>query len=295
MTVVPGEELVRRRAGLARPGYSGPRRNREVPPVAAAFLSAQPMVVVGAADRAGRLWASVLSGPPGFLAGAADRVRIAALPGPGDPLAEGLAAGPLSVGAIALEPASRRRMRMNGTAATTGSGITLELDEVFGNCPKYIQARTYRQVPRGTAATPRRSPGLTLAQQLAVATADTFFVTTADAAGQVDTSHRGGDPGFVRVLGPDRLRFPDYSGNAMFCTLGNLSENPAAGLLFLDWETGTTLQLTGTATTDWDSPAVAELPGAQRAVDFTVTGVLETPGALPLQWSEPEYSKFNPR
>jgi predicted pyridoxine 5'-phosphate oxidase superfamily flavin-nucleotide-binding protein len=293
MDTLSGEQVVRRRAGFDRPGYSGPSRGRQIPPVAAEFLAAQPMLVLGAADRAGRLWTTLLSGPPGFLGVRDEQLRIAALPGPGDPLAA-LPDRPTRVGTLALEPSRRRRMRMNGLASADGSGLRVELDEVFANCPKYIQARDFRPVDRQ----PGRAVGsawLTPRQQLEIATADTFFVTTADHRGNVDTSHRGGNPGFVRVLGPDRLRWPDYQGNAMFCTLGNLAENPAAGLLLLDWETGGTLQLTGTAETGWDDPSAAELPGAQRVVDFSVTAVVETPGALGLRWTEPEFSKFNPR
>jgi hypothetical protein len=96
------------------------------------------------------------------------------------------------------------------------------------------------------------------------------------------------------VLSPTRLRWPDYTGNAMFNTLDNLEVDARAGLLFLDWGTGTTVQLTGTARTDWDSAAAAALPGAQRVVDFTVTAVVEIAHASPLRWSAPQLSRFNP-
>ncbi|WP_327070228.1 pyridoxamine 5'-phosphate oxidase family protein [Kitasatospora sp. NBC_01302] len=300
-----GEELVRHRAGFARAGYAGPTRYRRMPAVAAQFLTAQPMLVVGAADAEGRVWAGLLTGRPGFLqaepAGgspdddAPDTVAIQARPVPGDPLAEVLAA-PAEVGSIAVEPARRRRMRMNGRAAPTDAGLRLTLAQVFSNCPKYIQTRdfTFAQPPAAGSVTALRGSALTLGQQLDIGTADTFFIATADRGGQPDASHRGGNPGFVRVLGPDRILFPDYRGNAMFSTLGNLQENPAAGLLFVDWETGTTLQLTGTARTDWDPAHIAEVPGAERLVEFTVLQVVELRGAHPLRWTEPGYSRFNP-
>ncbi len=137
-------------------------------------------------------------------------------------------------------------------------------------------------------------PLLSTAQQLLVSTADTFFVATAGPDGRTDASHRGGNPGFLRVLGPDRLRWPDYAGNNMFMTLGNLEFDPRAGLLVPDWETGGALLITGEARTDWSDPAAAGLPGAERVVDLTVTGVVELADATPLSWTEPEYSPANP-
>ncbi|GAA1226587.1 pyridoxamine 5'-phosphate oxidase family protein [Kitasatospora nipponensis] len=313
-----GEREVRRRAGLDRPGYRGPSKFRQIPAVAADFLADQPMLVLGAADAQGRLWAGLLTGRPGFLRAepgsrddpapdgpalgpkpdpVLDTLTVEARPLPGDPLAAALdvpaAAGGTQVGLIAIEPARRRRMRLNGSATATGSGLRVTLDQVFSNCPKYIQDRSWRLVDEPSSP-PVHGTELTLRQQLLISTADTFFLTTADRDGELDASHRGGNPGFVRVEGPDRLVFPDYVGNAMFCTLGNLLENPAAGLLFLDWETGTTLQLSGTASTDWDPAHAATVPGAERLVEFTVQRVVETPAASPLRWTEAGYSRFNP-
>ncbi|NGN70050.1 pyridoxamine 5'-phosphate oxidase family protein, partial [Streptomyces sp. A7024] len=175
-------------------------------------------------------------------------------------------------------------------------GLRVRLDQVISNCPKYLQRREYGTVAQdgGEPRTTSRGAELTTAQQLAVSTADTFFIATASGEGDADASHRGGNPGFVEVLSPTRLRWPDYQGNAMFLTLGNLELNPAAGLVFPDWETGGLLQVTGTARTVWDAAEAAKVPGAKRLVDFEVTEVSENSGALPLRWSEPEFSRFNP-
>ncbi|MFD0429136.1 pyridoxamine 5'-phosphate oxidase family protein [Streptomyces zhihengii] len=96
----------------------------------------------------------------------------------------------------------------------------------------------------------------------------------------MDASHRGGGPGFLEVASPTELSWRDYPGNAMFLTLGNLARDPRAGLLLLDWSTGTTLQLTGTARTE-------HTHGGGRTVRFTVTGTLQAEGASPLRWSSP--------
>ncbi|MFC5747473.1 pyridoxamine 5'-phosphate oxidase family protein [Actinomadura rugatobispora] len=286
-----GERAARRRAGLLDQGGFSVRA--EIPEVARRFLVQQPMVVLGAADADGRMWATLLTGRPGFLrAEDARTVAVDARPVPGDPLRGPLTA-PVPVGMLAIEPARHRRMRMNGRAVPTADGLRVTLDQVYSNCPKYIQKREPHRAP-GTPGEARHSTALTTGQQRLVAGADTFFIATADRDGNADASHRGGAPGFVQVLSPTVLRWPDYTGNAMFNTLGNLEVEPRAGLLFPDWRTGAVLQLTGTARTDWDPGHAAAVPGAERLVEFTVTAAVEIPGASPLRWSDPVPSRFNP-
>ncbi|MFI0355776.1 pyridoxamine 5'-phosphate oxidase family protein [Actinomadura sp. 9N407] len=289
-----GERAAQRRAGLFdQGGFSSRAIRAEIPEVARGFLAQQPMVVLGAADQGGRMWATLLTGRPGFLqAEDARTVTIGARPVPGDPLHARLG-GPAQVGMLAIEPARHRRMRMNGRAVPTAHGLRVELDQVYSNCPKYIQKREPARDP-AEPGEPRRSLVLSDGQRRSIAGADTFFIATADRDGNADASHRGGAPGFVEVLSPTVLRWPDYVGNAMFNTLGNLEVQPKAGLLFPDWRTGAVLQLTGTARTDWDPERAALVPGAERLVEFTVTGVVETPGASPLRWTEPVPSRFNP-
>lgn len=93
-----------------------------------------------------------------------------------------------------------------------------------------------------------------------------FFIATADADGRPECSYKGGDPGFVRVVDDHTLAFPVYNGNGMFLTAGNLAVNPAVGLLFIDFETGTRLRLSGSASIDGQDPLLAEYPGAQFVV-----------------------------
>ncbi|WP_282792426.1 pyridoxamine 5'-phosphate oxidase family protein [Streptomyces sp. CC224B] len=259
-------------------------------PVAAAFLELQPMLVVGARDPdSGRVWASPLTGKPGFVrATGAHQVSVAGRAGAGDPLAAALGRAGTPVGTIALDPRTRRRMRLNGRARPTPRGLAIEADQVFSNCPKYLQRRHLlgARPGGGPAGPPRVTAELTPAQQRFVAAADTFFVATVRDGG-ADASHRGGNPGFLRVLSPSELSWPDYPGNAMFLTLGNLTTDPGAGLLLLDWTTGTALQLTGTA-------ALAYGPDGTRTVRFTLTEAVETAGASPWTWSAPEYSPANP-
>ncbi|MDG4863584.1 pyridoxamine 5'-phosphate oxidase family protein, partial [Streptomyces sp. T-3] len=136
-----GELTVQDRAGLAeQASFSLGGIGAVVPDVAAAFLAEQPMIVVGGADAAGRIWSTLLTGAPGFLSAPDPRtVTIAARPLPGDPLAELLGEQDAKVGMIAIEPATRRRMRINGTSGPTGRGLRVTPDQVIANCPKYLQ------------------------------------------------------------------------------------------------------------------------------------------------------------
>jgi hypothetical protein len=93
-----------------------------------------------------------------------------------------------------------------------------------------------------------------------------FFLATADATGQPNVSHKGGLPGFVRVVGPAELAYPDYDGNGMFMSLGNVLENPKVGMLFIDFEHPTRLVVRGRATVRRDDPLLEHTVGAQLIV-----------------------------
>src|SRR4051794_9952591 len=95
---------------------------------------------------------------------------------------------------------------------------------------------------------------------------DMFFLATADAQGQPQCSYKGGDPGFVRVLDPTTIAFPNYDGNGMYRSMGNAAANPHVGLLFIDWEAQRRLRLNGEATIHEDDPLLPEYPEAQFVV-----------------------------
>lgn len=256
--------------------------------VAAAFLAQQPHLVVGAADSGGRLWASLLTGVPGFVrATGPDRIAVSGGLPDGDPLAGALASAGTRVGTISLDPRTRRRMRLNGTLEVTPGGFAVAAEEVFANCPKYLQKRQPVELAAEGAGVVRRGHALTPDQERAVRAADTFFVVTTAGAEGTDASHRGGLPGFVEVLSPTELAWPDYPGNAMFLTLGNLLADPRAGLLFPDWEGGGLLQLSGRARTEFGADG-------ERRVRFLVDAVVESVHPGRLRWSAPEYSPANP-
>ena len=275
-----GELEVQRRAGVALNAERiGRSIHATIPPLARQFALERPFVVVGAGDADGRVWASLFRGTPGFLTvPAEDRLHIAARLNDDDPLAEALA-GVADVGLLLIDPATRRRMRVNGRARPDGAaGLEITTREVYANCPKYIRPREVA-LPGATTLPVRVGPRLDSGQMRRLAEADTLFLATRHAAAGADVSHRGGAPGFVHVTAPDRLVIPDYSGNMMFTTLGNLAADPRAGLLLVDFEHGGTLQLSGRARIEWDRSAVVAYEGAERLVELTVDAVVEREGA----------------
>jgi predicted pyridoxine 5'-phosphate oxidase superfamily flavin-nucleotide-binding protein len=293
-----GERRVQRRAGVLEKAERVAAQiiRSDVPPIAAGFLAEQVMIVVAHRDPAGAVWASALSGPAGFARALDERtVRIDALPVEGDALGPSLRGGPIALGMQAIEPETRRRMRFNGPGEVRGSSLWLRTDEVYSNCSKYISTR--RHVAPVAALARRgaeRSSQLSARQRAFVAGADTFFIATSHATTGADASHRGGSPGFVRVDDASHLTWADYKGNSLFMTLGNIELDPHAGLLFCDWDTGDVLQLSGTATIDWDEARAAAFPGGERLVRFAIEQVVVLRGVLGWRWELEEHSRFSP-
>src|SRR5215475_7861302 len=293
-----GERAVQRRAGVERVAAQVGRNILSfLPPGFGTFLSRQPFVVVASQDEHGRIWASLLAGRVGFVRALDDRqILLAGRPAPGDPLEGAYERAQARIGVLAIEFGTRQRIRLNGIAQRTGEGVVLTVTEAFGNCPKYIQRRLLAGQPTEPAApAPRRSEALDARQAALVRRADTFFIASAHPQRGADASHRGGRPGFAEVADNGRrLAFPDYSGNRMFQTLGNLTVNPRTGLLFLDWDTGNTLQLSGRAQIVWDAQALRSRPGAERLVEITVDVVHEHERAMPAYWNLIEPDRRNP-
>lgn len=219
------------------------------------------------------------AGPPGFLSGHGATLHVSALPRDGDPLHE-IPIGD-QVGLIVIDFATRRRLRINGQLlGANGLGMTVRVGQSYGNCPKYIHQRpvdaaTFAPSPSTRA---RHSTVLNPSEQAMIASSDTFFLGTTHPRRGSDASHRGGPPGFVRVDSPDRLWWPDFPGNNMFNSFGNLSVVDEAALLFIDFATGATLHMTGTAQVRWTTPgAVGDDGGVGRNVVFSIDAVVAVP------------------
>lgn len=245
------------------------------------FFEDLPFLLVGSVDRQGAVWASLLPGEPGFIQAPTPRsLQGRALPLPGDPLASNLFVG-APLGLLGIELATRRRNRVNGRVAQITNGVLdVNVDQSFGNCKQYIHPRAgVFAAPAARALPTREQPRLTPEALAILAQADTSFIATSSHDAErggiegVDVSHRGGPPGFIHTEQTEtdtRLMLPDYSGNFMFNSFGNLEVNPHAGLLALDFRAGALLSLTGTARVIWDDPRVALFEGAQRLLEFRV-------------------------
>jgi len=259
-----GELAVQRRAGVATDAARvGRIIGDAVPASFAAFLARREFVIAGTLDGDGAVTASILTGAPGFAHATDPRnVRIAPAGGHRRRVFADIAADP-RIGLLAIDFAARRRIRVNGIASRDGDALRVAASEVYGNCPQYIAPHDAVTLP---AALHGIAPAASLTgeQRAWIESAATFFIASAHPSGGADVSHRGGAPGFVRAE-ERRIVWPDYSGNNMFNTLGNLAVNPRCGLLFLDFERGRTLQVGGRASVLWD--------GESRRIEVAVETV----------------------
>jgi hypothetical protein len=282
-----GERAVQRRAGTEHD--AGRLSGMLDPPWLdggfSRFLAARTFAVLSGRDAAGRLWVSPLAGRAGMLDAHGTVLKVHTVPAAGDPLA-GLPAGQ-PVGLIAIEFAIRRRVRINGTLdRVTDKGLVIGVDQAYGNCPQYIQMRELRQVPAfglvpGAAPAPAGTAGvrgeLSEEDTGQIRRSDTFFLGTVHPTRGADCSHRGGPMGLVRVEG-NELWWPDYPGNKMFNSLGNLAVDPTAALLFAGFGSGRVLHLSGTAVTEWGARGEpGDDGGTGRRVRFTPSAVQSGP------------------
>lgn len=268
------------------------------------FFGKLPFMLVGGLDARRQPWATVWMGPPGFMHSPDPRQLVLQVPRQtgmlaGDPLADTWHEGSM-LGLLGIEPHTRRRNRMNGRLAKLDARGHMHIDvrQSFGNCPKYIVQRVVRHAPadasRGTPVVRAEGAELSARAIAMIERADVLFIASSspdaglpdagDGSG-VDVSHRGGPPGFVKVStqdGATLLTMPDYAGNLMFNTLGNILLQPRVGLLFIDIARGTAMWLACTATVDTDSVDIAEHPGAQRLVRMRVAHGWHQEGGMPL-------------
>lgn len=289
-----GEQAVQARFGVRDKIEAIGRRiiHSEMPKQHRVFFAQIPFVVMGVKDADGQPWATLLSGQPGFITASTPTcLEIGALPAVADPTRSSLSVD-RPVALLGIELHSRRRNRANGrVTATSEGGFSVAIDQSFGNCPQYIQARRFDVVTPGSAAPPpaiEHGRGLDDAARQMIAAADTFFIASAHPGGDtgptegIDVSHRGGKPGFVKV-DDDVLTVPDFLGNYLFNTLGNLVLERRAGLVFSDFTTGDLLHLAVEAEIIWDGPEVDAFAGAERLVRFRVRDMVRVARGLALR------------
>jgi predicted pyridoxine 5'-phosphate oxidase superfamily flavin-nucleotide-binding protein len=268
-------------------------------PGAAGFIERQPFVIVSSQDAQGRIWSSILAGTEGFIKVKDDQIlwlnQQLIYSNPADSFWENIKIH-LFIGMLFIEPTTRRRYLVNGELLPAKKQIVITVKQAYANCPKYIQRRTLKP-----GAKPNYSPTITggtvLTEELIswIKAADTFFVASSNGLGDMDSSHRGGHPGFVGVMNTSTLRIPDYEGNSMYNTLGNFLLYPPAGLLFLDYNGHRTLQVTGRVTIHWpENPEPHAGDGTNRYWTFSVEEWILLENLENVEWNFLDYSPFNP-
>ncbi|ETW79353.1 hypothetical protein HETIRDRAFT_156155 [Heterobasidion irregulare TC 32-1] len=265
-------------------------------------------------DEHGRPWASFLcsaDGRPSFITAPSDSsLVVQARVWPGDPIIDNLQSKrtPKLISAIGLETATRRRNKFAGYVSNTRlrDGIfTLELtvNQALGLCPKYINIRTLRPHVDTHPHVAYNELDLDADDRLPndvisfIHSCDTAYLATSYEAAPSDrdmypshvaTNHRGGRPGFVRVRPSDHrtLVLPNYAGNRLMNSLGNIFVTPLAGLVFPSFTDGSVLYVTGSARTLFGSAAQALMPGSNVVTTIYATGFVFVEDALPLRQND---------
>ena len=316
-------------------------------------VMASPLVALGTLDAAGRPWTTVWGGEAQFarpiaqsvlgLQSLVDAVHdpvVAALYGHGAPAGELVRpdGGAKPISGLSIDLETRDRVKLAGTMVagalgprpTDGPGdeagdeikgvssvaeaqLAFHVQESLGNCPKYLNKKHITpHVPTPELV----SDSLPLPPEAValLAKADLFFLSSADGAGRtMDTNHRGGPPGLVRVArnnattataaddddnddedGGTVLVYPEFSGNRLYQTLGNLQANPRLGIAVPDFDTGDVLYATGTTRLLVGAAAAALMPHTNLAVRLRLTAARFVRRGLPFRGAAIDLSPYNP-
>ncbi|PSL29257.1 pyridoxamine 5'-phosphate oxidase family protein [Dyadobacter jiangsuensis] len=298
----PGELKVQALAGESQiASRNGRLIADKIPNGALKFVDKQPSVLAASLDQEQNIWVSMLAGQPGFVQAEspqAVQLHTEHLVSAENDIFWSNVAGHPSVGLLFIELATRRRLKVNGPVmfAPDGTGLQVHVQECFPLCPRYIQRRevAVTAATRQAHAATETGGHFTDALQSWITSADTLFVGSGHDDDHIDVGHRGGNPGFVQILDERTLRIPDYNGNSMFNSLGNFTINPRAALLFVDFKSGETLQLTGHAELDFTGPDEDDTTGGTgRYWQFHLHSWRRQTSLAGLNWTFLDYSPFN--
>ena len=264
----------------------------EVNPQEHVFIEGLSFSMAGTIDDEGRPWASPLlsGGDPLFRVASPTTISIDAQPVEGDPMRANIADN-AELGVLFFSTETRRRAKSIGQASIAENGtIAYQMTRLFGICPKYIFKRLHQPAAQTPSLAPETRTALNDEDRLQLQHSDTAFFASFSPHG-ADVTHRGGSPGFIEVVGPDELEIPDYFGNGMYNTLGNLRLDDRLGLTAVDFTTGRNLQLTGRATV---RSTGLSLPHPERSVSLTIDDVRVSWAPIG-QWVDIEPSRYSPK
>ena len=265
------------------------------------FLENQPMVVVSSLDEDNKVWVSPLIGKAGFVSILDTSLlsfnKFEIYSSKKDIFYTNIKKNAI-LGSIFVELATRRRIKINGRVALANNEIEVITDEVIGNCPKYIQQRSMAP-PEDTTLHEKIEKGDVLdgSMRKLITGADTFFIGSKSNHNKLDANHRGGNAGFIKIVDKSTLKIPDYRGNSLFNTLGNIQLNSKTGLLFIDFEKGNILQLTGTSKILFDQHSKEDMiktGGTGRYIVFNIEKWIVTKNHHKAKWEFLTNSPYNP-
>jgi len=266
------------------------------------FIEKQPMAIVSSVDKNENVWISVLIGEHGFfevpdsnsLSINLDKIHS----DKEDVFYKNITDGS-PIGTLFIELATRRRFRINGTTSIDENRINIAIQESYPNCPKYIQQRNIEDTDAFQQVAVKKQFGELLSVDLQkwITSADTLFLGSISNERRLDASHRGGKKGFIEVVNETSIKVPDYHGNSMFNTFGNIAQNNKSGVLFIDFENRRTLQLTGKTKLLFDQNSKEDLEktdGTGRFWTFEVAEWIVTENHHHANWEFMSNSPFNP-
>ncbi|KAJ0380988.1 hypothetical protein COL26b_000829 [Colletotrichum chrysophilum] len=291
-------------------------------------IAAAPLLALGTLDNEDRPWTTLWGGNAGAVArpiaedvlGVRSKVDVADDPviralwgGEEREIKEGEVVQPGGgegkvVSGLAIDLSTRDRVKFGGKmvagAVTTVNGngggelqIAVKVDESLGNCPKYLNKKDVRE--RESLVKGRVERGLPLSEDAAAVVTRADMVFLSSGTGEtMDTNHRGGSKGFVRVARNDdggvEIIYPEFSGNRLYQTLGNLRVNPRVGVAIPDFDTSDVLYITGTASILVGQDAAAYLPRTKLAIKITASSAVFVKSGLPFTGAPLEPSPYNP-
>ncbi|KAF2718413.1 oxidoreductase-like protein [Polychaeton citri CBS 116435] len=300
-------------------------------PQLANHMQIAPLLAVGTLDADNRPWTTLWGGDSNFarpLGGGIVGIRTV-VTGQHDPVVENLVGKDPTgevvrgsgrgrmVSGLTIDLETRKRVKLFGRmiagalgtreddeqrAGDDGSSsaeiqLVLKIEQSLGNCPKYLNKKHI--VP--AASRPSllsASPQLPQRAADLLANTDLFFISSSNHTYDMDTNHRGGPAGFVRVVSNDKsgavICYPEYSGNRLYQTLGNLKVNPLAGICVPDFDNGDMLFLTGRTEVLVGAEAARLLPRSNLVVKMTVSAARLVASALAFRGLRGDTSPYNP-
>ncbi|KAL7803627.1 hypothetical protein V8C44DRAFT_272805 [Trichoderma aethiopicum] len=319
----PGELAMHR--DLRNPRFENPTSPGCPTPYAIRVMHSQ-LVALGTLDDEGRPWTTVWGGERGFARPVAEGVLglKSAVDKMHDPVykafwesssdksdgpdEEGIVRpeGGKMMSALSIDLETRDRVKLAGRLIAGADvcspesevQLAFQVEESLGNCPKYINKKALETVIPQPELVPGGPGGMLPLEAVSlIEKADMFFLSSTNGV-SMDTNHRGGPRGFIRILKNDEdgveLVYPEYSGNRLYQSLGNLKVNPLIGVVIPDYTTSDALYLTGRTTILLGKQASDVLPRSNIAVKITLSASRLVKASLPFRGTPDEPSPYNP-